>query len=511
MRGRSIIPMLLILAACGDGAPTGGNRNQSSDCVSCHQATYLSTTAPEHAAAGFATVCTNCHTNNGSWRSTWQHPTDVYQFTGAHSPRLCRACHADGVYRGKGTDCVTCHQKTFDTTTAPNHRSAGFPTRCADCHNTTAWIGAVAKHAQSMFALTGKHVAVSCLTCHADGMYAGKSTACASCHQAKYDATTNPKHSAASFSTGCTECHTTDGFQPATWTHPATAFQFTGPHAGRTCAGCHADGIYNGKGTACIACHRTTYDTTSSPAHAVAGFPTTCTDCHTPTTWLGATADHAKTLFPLTGKHLTVQCKSCHADGVYKGRSTACASCHTATYDTTSAPAHAAAGFPTTCATCHTTAGFRPATWSHPATTFPFTGAHVGRACAACHADGVYKGRSTLCIACHRTTYDTTSNPAHGAAGFPTTCADCHTTTKWLGATFDHDAKFFPIRSGVHNGKWAACTDCHVNPASYAVFSCFSCHKHNQTDMDSKHRDISGYAYDSNKCYGCHPRGVPPK
>ena len=56
----------------------------------------------------------------------------------------------------------------------------------------------------------------------------------------------------------------------------------------------------------------------------------------------------------------------------------------------------------------------------------------------ATYADGVYRGKPTTCVSCHQQDY-TTATPNHAAAMFPNTCASCHTTTRWDGATFDHD------------------------------------------------------------------------
>jgi hypothetical protein len=39
------------------------------------------------------------------------------------------------------------------------------------------------------------------------------------------------------------------------------------------------------------------------------------------------------------------------------------------------------------------------------------------------------------------------------------------------------------------------------------VFSCITCHAHNQSDMDNKHSGVSGYSYNSAACYQCHPTG----
>ncbi|HVB30979.1 MAG TPA: hypothetical protein VNE60_05575, partial [Gemmatimonadaceae bacterium] len=261
-----------------------------------------------------------------------------------------------------------------------------------------------------------------------------------------------------------------------------------------------------GKPTACVSCHQADYAKTSSPPHAAAGFPTTCETCHSTANWTSATFDHNATKFPLTGAHLAVACNACHGDGVYAGKPTACVSCHQADYAKTSSPPHAAAGFPTTCELCHSTTNWTSATFDHNATKFPLTGAHVTLACNACHGDGVYAGKPTACVSCHLTDYNGTNNPAHAAAGFPQTCDQCHTTTTWSGATFNHDGSFFPIYSGTHQNRWTQCADCHTSPTNFAVFTCTgACHA--QATTDSHHSGVSGYRYESNACYACHPRG----
>ena len=105
------------------------------------------------------------------------------------------------------------------------------------------------------------------------------------------------------------------------------------------------------------------------------------------------------------------------------------------------------------------------------------------------------------------TDFNTTTNPNHKTAGFPTDCLSCHTTVRWTGATFDHDTKYFRINTGKHQGKWATCATCHTNSANYKEFTCLTCHEHNKTSMDSKHQGRSGYSYTSTACLSCHPRG----
>ena len=281
----------------------------------------------------------------------------------------------------------------------------------------------------------------------------------------------------------------------------------TGGHLTATCASCHADGVYAGKSTTCVSCHRTNYDATRTPAHAAAGYSTDCTTCHTTTQWLGATFNHSTTQFPLTGAHQAVSCASCHADGVYRGKPTTCISCHQTDFSRTTTPPHAAAGFSTTCTTCHTTTRWEGATFNHGTTAFPLTGAHITTSCATCHLNNVYRGLPATCISCHQQDYTSATNPSHSGSAFPTTCATCHTTTRWQGATFDHDGPYFPIYSGNHRGRWASCATCHTAPGNYTVYTCMSSGCHSRTSTDSEHRGRSGYQYVATACYSCHPRG----
>jgi len=121
---------------------------------------------------------------------------------------------------------------------------------------------------------------------------------------------------------------------------------------------------------------------------------------------------------------------------------------------------------------------------------------------------GDYTNTPTDCIACHQEDYDGTTNPDHAAAMFPTDCLDCHTEDAWVPADFDHDAMYFPIYSGKHEDEWTLCTECHINPNDYAIFSCIDCHEHNdQAEVDDDHDGVAGYVYDSPACYSCHPNG----
>ncbi len=481
--------------------------NRPTTCFGCHFPDYRQAKDPDHVAGAYPQVCSECH-SEVSWQgATFDHNATGFPLTGGHLAVSCNACHGDGVYKGKSTLCVSCHQTDFNNASNPPHAASGFPTTCETCHSTTNWTSATFNHSATNFPLTGGHLAVSCNACHGDGVYKGKSTLCVSCHQTDFNSTSSPAHAAAGFPTTCETCHSTTNWTSATFNHSTTNFPLTGAHVSLACNACHGDGVFKGKPTTCVSCHQTDFNSTSSPAHAAAGFPTTCETCHSTTNWTSATFNHSTTNFPLTGAHLAVACNACHGDGVYKGKSTLCVSCHQTDFNSTSNPAHAAAGFPTTCETCHSTTNWTSATFNHSTTNFPLTGAHVSLACNACHGDGVFKGKPTTCVSCHLADYSATNNPIHSAAGFPQTCEQCHTTSTWSGATFNHDGSFFPIYSGSHQGRWSVCADCHTSVSNYAVFTCMSGSCHGKSSTDSNHSGVSGYRYDATACYACHPRG----
>ena len=493
-------------AVCASCHSDGVFKGKSTVCASCHQGNYNATKNPPHTAAGFGTSCASCHTTSGWSPATFDHNATQFPLVGAHRTAACGRCHSDGVYKGKPTACVSCHQANYTNTKNPPHAQIGYSTVCSTCHTANAWTPSTFDHNATQFPLSGAHRAVLCSGCHADGVYKGKPTACVACHQAKYSATKSPPHAQVGYSTACASCHSTNAWTPSTFDHGLTQFPLTGAHKAALCASCHADGVYKGKPTACVSCHQKDYTASKLPPHSQLGYPTACASCHGTASWKGASFDHGTTAFPLTGAHRAAVCTDCHGDGVYRGKTKDCVGCHEAKYSATKNPPHAAAGFGTTCATCHTTTAWTPATFSHSTTRFPLTGAHARTPCSSCHGDGVYRGKTMVCVGCHQAKYDATTNPNHKAASFPTDCASCHTTTTWSGATFNHDGSFFPIYSGKHKGRWSVCADCHTVPTNFKSFVCTTCHLKNK--MDSAHQGRSGYKYDSPTCYSCHPRGT---
>ena len=490
-----------------DCAACHANNNFStarSNCVSCHLQDFSGTKNPNHRTAGFSQECSTCHSTTSWLDAKFDHNTMTkFPLTGAHVSAQCSQCHVNGQFVGISTDCVSCHLTNFQQTTNPNHASAGIPTTCVQCHNTTSWGDGKFDHSKTAFPLTGAHTTVQCTQCHSSANYAAAPTQCSGCHLATFQATTNPNHLSGGLPQTCEQCHNTTSWLTSTFNHNTmTKFPLTGAHTTAACAQCHTGGAFASTPTGCFSCHSKDFQTTTNPNHVAAGFPTDCSVCHSTTNWLGATFDHSKTAFPLTGAHMPLACSSCHSSGVFAGLSTTCVSCHQTNFQATTNPNHVASGFPTDCQVCHNTAAWVPSIFDHSKTVFPLTGFHVQVACSSCHVGGHYAGTPTDCYSCHKSQYTSTTSPNHLAAAFPTTCQTCHNTTAWTGATFNHT--WFRIYSGTHAGKWTTCADCHTNSSDYSVFSCITCHTHNKTDTDRNHGGVRSYVYTSTSCYSCH-------
>jgi len=473
------------------------------DCFGCHQPDYQSTTDPDHAAGNFPTDCTMCHTESAWSPATFDHNITIFPLTGAHQTTPCQLCHINGQYAGTPADCWSCHENDYRDTNDPDHEVNNFSHDCSECHSTGGWDPATFNHDQTNFPLTGSHRSLNCLECHSSG-YAGTPSDCWSCHENDYRGTNDPDHEANNFSHDCTECHNTNGWDTGVFNHNTTAFPLTGAHNSLNCITCHVDG-YSNLPIDCWSCHEADYSGASDPDHAQNNFNHICTECHGTAAWQPATFDHNQTDFPLTGAHGTLNCLTCHSGG-YMGTPTDCWSCHESDFVGVNDPNHVIDDFDHDCSICHNTSQWPTDIFNHNNTDFPLTGAHMSQTCAACHSTG-YDNTPLECLACHEGDYNGASNPNHPAAGFPTTCEDCHNATRWDQTTWDHDTQYFPIYSGRHQNEWNLCADCHVNANDYGIFECILCHEHNRNDTDEHHLQVPGYVYESIACYNCHPDG----
>ncbi len=415
----------------------GVYKGTPTDCASCHVDVHL---------GQFGKDCAQCHTPD-AWKPVhFNHDITGFSLTGTHRTVECKACHINGVFKGTPTDCYSCHA-------AVDAHKGQFGKDCGTCHTTTKWQDVSFDHSKTKFPLTGLHVKVACMSCHVNNTFKGTPTNCFACHSA------NDIHNG-QFGTNCAQCHTTSGWKNVSFDHSKTAFPLAGQHISVACRQCHVNGVFKGTPTACVACHA------SKDVHN-GQFGAVCSQCHTPSGWQNVSFDHSKTAFPLVGSHMTVACKLCHANGIYKGTPTDCYSCHAAKDKHNGQ-------FGTNCAQCHKPTKWNDVTFDHSKSAFPLVSSHATVACQACHVNGIYKGTPKDCYSCHA------AKDAHGGQ-FGTDCAQCHKPTKWQDATFDHNNTAFPLMS---SHKTVACASCHVNGVYKGTpKDCYSCHaakdKHN--------------------------------
>jgi len=215
--------------------------------------------------------------------------------------------------------------------------------------------------------------------------------------------------------------------------------------------------------------------------------------------------DHLTTGFELDGLHRDLPCEGCHLNAIFKGTPPDCGTCHI-TGSPFNATPKTATHIPTTnlCAACHDTNSFRP--------DVHFDHAQVLGSCVSCHNGTIAQGEgpshpatSQDCASCHTViswtptkAVDHTQIPLAAAgfciichngvqaAGKPAghvatnlECGDCHLTTTWLGATFDH------------TGIVAGCASCH-----------------NGTKAVGKQ---GNHMPTSNLCENCHTTGIGTK
>jgi hypothetical protein len=133
---------------------------------------------------------------------------------------------------------------------------------------------------------------------------------------------------------------------------------------------------------------------------------------------------------------------------------------------------------------------------------------HATQTCDDCHG-GFSDFKQFTCQSCHP--HDTAA-----AAGRHTfivkfennsaACYNCHPNGREAPITVaDHSAKYFAIDAGPHAAL--QCADCHGWTTTSRPFTCQGCHAHDTDVLAAKHSAITGYRYDSNGCWGCHPNG----
>lgn len=391
---------------CADCHKNNVYKDTPKTCVACHRA---DDNKNGHKGQ-FGEKCDSCHTTR-QWKTTsFNHDTDTrYALRGKHRSAACKDCHTGALYRDKlAQECYACHKKD------DKHKET-LGRDCGSCHSEKSWKEPPKfDHDTSRFPLLGKHAKAECSACHKSPLFKEAPKDCIGCHLK------DDKHKA-SLGKDCAACHTerdwktTDG----RFSHERTRFPLRNAHAGKLvkCDACHKDlHSYRNTPLDCFSCHK------KDDRHEGQAGPK-CETCHSDKAWKITRFDHATSAFALTGKHINVPCKSCHATSRYKDARSDCYSCHN------NQDKHKQK-LGMRCETCHNTRAW--AVWSfdhNTRTKFVLEGAHRKARCDSCHTKPAPAGRDaaavgTTCISCHK------GEDVHDSQ-FGTRCEQCHTVTHW--------------------------------------------------------------------------------
>lgn len=342
---------------------------------------------------------------------------------------------------------------------------------------------------------------------------------CVACHKDPH---------AGRFTGACAKCHSTDDFHNinrAGFNHGITRYPLKGKHALVDCAKCHdpARGGFGPKPkfAACTDCHKDTHNGMAT----LLGKVVDCASCHDVSGFDRSTytvAAHAKSAYPLVGRHTVAACEGCHmkkplgspeagslgsARVVLRPKKSACADCHgdphLGRFEATGARPKK-----NSCQSCHSLLAYHPSTYdgaAHADCVFPLLGAHRAIPCQACHEElGGVPARSTLrvnvaamrplrfdnqkrlCVDCHSSPHGVqfTQRKDKGA------CDACHDDRAFAPAgKFDHNRDSSFKLEGAH-----------------LKAPCGSCHRL-QTDTSGKTMVV--YRATPIRCEACHVGGTP--
>jgi hypothetical protein len=384
---------------------------------------------------------------------------------GAHATVACTSCHVSGKpYRNAKTQCVDCHKKD-----EPHEGKLGR--ECESCHDATTWSHSTYDHDKTAFPLRDKHVGVPCAACHFGNHYKDTPRECVSCHAPDdiHRGERGPK---------CGDCHATTGWKTAKFDHKKeTGFGLEGAHASIDCQDCHRSGNLKEKiPRECVGCHQ------GQDSHA-GRLGNDCGKCHGNEKWKPSNFDHDRdTHWKLTGRHIKVDCHSCHTASVATQKLPKdCVRCHRAS------DVHVGE-LGTQCDQCHITEGWRAGvSFDHDLTKFPLLGLHVAVSCEQCHTTRKYRDAGLGCIDCHKR--DDVHKGSLGVA-----CAKCHSPNGWRLWEFDHGKETGFALTGAH--AKLVCAGCHKQPADEVKLNptCLSCHEQDDVHLGQYGR----------QCQRCH-------
>jgi len=431
------------------------------------------------------------------------------QLSNSHSKyeKNCETCHQRFDKAGQDKLCLDCHKEIAADVKSHQHIH-GTPDRgtCNTCHKEHKGRNAKLSsldpktfdHSKTEFKLSGGHVKPKCESCHKPSVkHRDTPHQCVECHKKDDDA----KGHKGALGDKCDTCHSDKNWTDTVkFDHDKTDFKLHGKHIGPKCSACHADNTFKHTETTCVGCHK---KDDNEKGHKGKLGPK-CESCHTDSGWKDTPKfDHNRTKLPLTGKHLKVECKSCHLTKAFSNTPADCFSCHKKNDKTDGHRGELGEK----CESCHTDRGWKGPNTSRfdhdKSTKYKLTGGHRDAKCEACHVGGVAGKTMTVtslrpssdCVACHKKLDD-----AKGHKGrYGDKCDVCHTTKAWKPAIFNHtqDTKY-PLLGRHADAK---CDSCHLpslgNIHTKLSTACFSCHE--KDDNTKGHKGTLG-----KKCETCH-------
>jgi hypothetical protein len=480
------------------------------NCTTCHDgvtATGKLTKTGKHIPV--TSECSSCHVTN-VWKPVM--PATIHADTIVAS-KSCQTCHNNADATGKATthisssaNCADCHTSTTKwTVLAPNFHDFVNGT-CVSCHDGTKSTATKPISGKLTF---GSHISSSnlCASCHTTATWKpvilpldhGQVTgACFTCHNGTIATThTTPAHVQAPGDKNCQDCHNTFNWV-STGKPDHTSF---GPNDCKTChagagAATHKSTGHFAASDQCATCHTTV---TFKPAvfdHSDPGASGACFTCHN---GLRLPAN-GKSSAPQGHVKTSDDCQACHVvgptwvtsikihsvqDPVVEGAT--CVSCHDGAHPPATPKSNAHFKTSTDCASCHTELN-----WT------------VGKG-KFNHSDPVVSG--STCFSCHD------GSPTHAPAlgkingHLPTSnvCENCHSTTAWKPAQFDHTTVVPGTCFTCHNGTTATGkTQTHFKTSN----TCDTCHNTNvwKPFIPPFHADTGV----TGTCYSCHTGTRPP-
>lgn len=202
--------------ACVDCHLHGEHLDPNTVCSDCH----------DRAHGGTTSECSQCHQVSGFKPASFDHGPCGCSFPGKHQTVPCLACHEKFRFTDTPELCSGCHEAERP------HEPLG---ECSQCHTALSWSEGRFDHSKAAFALSGKHLAVSCDQCH-QNRFRGVPKDCAGCHAAAGD------EAHGDFG-ACEPCHRPQGFAPSSFDHGTVSFPLTGAHSTAPCQSCHDEKV----------------------------------------------------------------------------------------------------------------------------------------------------------------------------------------------------------------------------------------------------------------------------